>query len=105
VVHHFVSLSVPEIIDPVFAKQAQNARFHIIENERFGLVFMKTRVYKFGHWILPASVPVCGGGRREIAHYIFTVYTVLYVRLWARHIIKELAGVHKKFVYIKRRNK
>ncbi len=29
--------TVPEIIDTVFA------------NERFGLVFTKTRVYKFGH--------------------------------------------------------
>ncbi len=27
---------VPEFIDPVFTKQAQNARFHLIENERFG---------------------------------------------------------------------
>ncbi len=34
--------SVPEIIDPVFAKTSQNARFPISENERFGLVFVKT---------------------------------------------------------------
>ncbi len=33
---------VPEIIDPVFAKTSQNARFHLSENERFGLVFVKT---------------------------------------------------------------
>ncbi len=33
---------VPEIIDPVFAKTSQNARFLLSENERFGLVFMKT---------------------------------------------------------------
>ncbi len=42
--------SVPEIIDPVFAKTSQNARFLLSEYERFGLVFTKTRVYKFGHW-------------------------------------------------------
>jgi hypothetical protein len=30
---------VPEIIDPVFAKTSQNARFLLSENERFGLVF------------------------------------------------------------------
>ncbi len=33
---------VPEIIDPVFAKTSQNARFLLSENERLGLVFMKT---------------------------------------------------------------
>jgi hypothetical protein len=41
--------SVPEIIDPVFAKTSQNARFLLSENERFGLVFVKNWVYKFGH--------------------------------------------------------
>jgi hypothetical protein len=34
--------SVPEIIDPVFAKTSQNAGFLLRENERFGLVFVKT---------------------------------------------------------------
>ncbi len=33
---------VPQIIDPVFAKTSQNARFLLSENERFGLVFVKT---------------------------------------------------------------
>jgi hypothetical protein len=33
---------VPEFIDPVFAKTSQNARFLLTENERFGLVFVKT---------------------------------------------------------------
>ncbi len=33
---------VPEIIDPVFPKTSQNARFLLSENERFGLVFVKT---------------------------------------------------------------
>ncbi len=31
-----------EIIDPVFPKTSQNARFLLSENERFGLVFAKT---------------------------------------------------------------
>jgi hypothetical protein len=51
---------VPEIIDPVFAKTSQNARFLLSEYERFGLVFTKTRVYKFGHssgYFLPEAVP------------------------------------------------
>jgi hypothetical protein len=34
--------TVPEIIDPVFAKTSQNARFLLSEYERFGLVFAKT---------------------------------------------------------------
>jgi hypothetical protein len=34
--------TVPEITDPVFAKTSQNARFLFSENERFGLVFVKT---------------------------------------------------------------
>ena len=33
---------MPEIIDPVSAKTSQNARFLLSENERFGLVFVKT---------------------------------------------------------------
>ncbi len=33
---------MPEIIDPVFVKTSQNARFLVSENERFGLVFVKT---------------------------------------------------------------
>ena len=33
---------MPEIIDPVFTKTSQNARFLLSENERFGLVFVKT---------------------------------------------------------------
>jgi hypothetical protein len=40
---------MPEIIDPVFAKTSPNPSFSMTEYERFGLVFTKTRVYKFGH--------------------------------------------------------
>jgi hypothetical protein len=32
-----LGFAVPEIIDPVFAKTSQNARFLLSENERFGL--------------------------------------------------------------------
>jgi hypothetical protein len=42
-------LSVPEIIDLVFAKTSSKRSFSMTEYERFGLVFPKTRVYKFGH--------------------------------------------------------
>jgi hypothetical protein len=43
------TLPVPEIIDPVFAKTSPKRSFSMTEYERFGLVFTKTRVYKFGH--------------------------------------------------------
>jgi hypothetical protein len=42
-------LTVAEIIDTVFAKTSSKRSFSMAEYERFGLVFTKTRVYKFGH--------------------------------------------------------
>jgi hypothetical protein len=39
---------VPEIIDQVFAKTSPKRSFSMTEYERFGPVFTKTRVYKFG---------------------------------------------------------
>jgi hypothetical protein len=53
---------VPEIIDPVFAKTSQNGRFLLSEYERFGLVFTKTRVYKFGHCSLVGCIHGLGCG-------------------------------------------
>jgi hypothetical protein len=41
--------TVPEIIDLVLAKTSPKRWFSMTEYERFGLVFTKTRVYKFGH--------------------------------------------------------
>ncbi len=46
---------MPEIIDPVFVKTSQHARFLLSENERFGLVFVKTGSINSGtdldqHW-------------------------------------------------------
>ncbi len=41
---------MPEIIETVFAKTSPKRSFSMTEYERFGLVFTKTRVYKFGHW-------------------------------------------------------
>ncbi len=51
---------VPEIIDPVFAKTSPKRSVSMTEYERFGLVFTKTRVYKFGHcthWLRPRNSP------------------------------------------------
>jgi hypothetical protein len=53
---------VPEIIDPVFEKTRPIRSFSMTENERFGLVFTKTRVYKFGHraYLSLLSKPAAG---------------------------------------------
>jgi hypothetical protein len=48
---------VPEIIDPVFTKTSQNARFLLSENERFGLVFVKTGSINSGTGFNPGSSP------------------------------------------------
>jgi hypothetical protein len=48
---------VREIIDPVFAKTSPKRSFSMTEYERFGIVFTKTRVYKFGHrWTSPCGI-------------------------------------------------
>ncbi len=41
-VSSLVTIQVPEIIDPVFAKTSPKRSFVMTENERFGLVFVKT---------------------------------------------------------------
>jgi hypothetical protein len=50
--------AVPEIIDPVFAKTSQYARFLLSENERFGLVFVKTGLINSGTDLILYEVPV-----------------------------------------------
>jgi hypothetical protein len=55
---------MPEIIDPVFTKTSQNARFLLSENERFGLVFVKTGSINSGTGIDsqlggPVRNPIC----------------------------------------------
>ncbi len=39
---------MPEFIDPVFAKTSPKRSFSMTENERFGLVFTKTRSINSG---------------------------------------------------------
>jgi hypothetical protein len=57
---------VPEIIDPVFAKTSQNARFLLSENERFGLVFVKTGSINSGTGVhLPARLKAIDRRARE----------------------------------------
>ncbi len=57
---------MPEIKDTVFAKTSPQRSYSMTEYERFGLVFTKTRVYKFGHWLEQRGLtPLgCGVARR-----------------------------------------
>jgi hypothetical protein len=59
---------VPEIIDPVFAKTSPKCSFCMTENERFGLVFVKTGSINSGTCMLfyvssqlPPSFPLLQG--------------------------------------------
>ncbi len=50
---------MPEIIDPVFMKTSQNARFLLSENERFGLVFVKTGSINSGTDVNRVHMSMC----------------------------------------------
>ncbi len=54
---------MPEIIDPVFAKTSPKRSFCMTENERFGLVFVKTGSINSGIEIFSLMVvifdPLC----------------------------------------------
>ncbi len=52
---------MPEIIEPVLAKTSQNARFLLSENERFGLVFVKTGSINSGTGLLKRSTNTGSG--------------------------------------------
>ncbi len=65
------SCAVPEIIDPVFAETSPKRSFSMTEYERFGLVFKKMRVYKFGHcthWLRLPQPPPLSPSPRIWAH-------------------------------------
>jgi hypothetical protein len=47
---------VPEFIDPVFGKTSPKRSFSVIENERFGMVFVKTGSIKSGTGVLSNQV-------------------------------------------------
>ncbi len=46
---------MPEFKDPVFAKTSLKGSFSIIENERFGLVFAKTRSMNSGSVVVTVT--------------------------------------------------
>jgi hypothetical protein len=67
------NITVPEFIDPVYAKTSPKPWFSLIERARFGLVFTKLQVYKFGHssirdinfYVLHFYINVCIKGLRH----------------------------------------
>jgi hypothetical protein len=80
---------VPEIIDQVFAKTSPKRSFSMTEYERFGLVFTKTRVYKFGHGGRGGGVSYSLGINKSVIVLITLPvkqlkYSCLYVRRWLR---------------------
>ncbi len=54
-------ITVPEIIDPVFTKTSQYARFLLSENERFRLVFVKTGSINSGTDLIDKRSDVSAG--------------------------------------------
>jgi hypothetical protein len=65
---------VPEIIDPVFAKTSQNARFLLSENERFGLVFVKTGSINSGTEVLSPETDLRPCPSSMQSHFFASVY-------------------------------
>ncbi len=55
---------MPEIIDPVFAKTSPERSFCMTENERFGLVFVKTGSINSGTGHMQTNTQVKGEGKR-----------------------------------------
>ncbi len=60
---------MPEIIDPVFAKTSQNARFLLSENERFGLVFVKTRSINSGTGVFQLVSNLAVNWEKQVNNY------------------------------------
>jgi hypothetical protein len=73
---------VPKIIDPVFAKTSQNARFLLSENERFGLVFVKTGSINSGTGQVVRSSGQAAWTVQHIQNHILLV-TIIQLARWA----------------------
>jgi hypothetical protein len=58
--------SVPEFLDPVFAKTSPKHSCSLIENERFGLVFAKTGSINSGTRQKPSNAVPCGSGKLNL---------------------------------------
>ncbi len=82
--------SVSEIKDTVFAKTSPKRSFSMTEYERFGLVFTKKRVYKFGHRTVATSALRASSHSLHV-HISATTKIVRPIRLchlnWNRHLI------------------
>jgi hypothetical protein len=87
---------LPEIIDTVFAKTSPKRSFSMTEYERFGLVFTKTRVYKFGHnlgllfhW---SDLHTTSDTMRNIIFIVNSTYEVMTMRSIAKNMKGIITG-------------
>jgi hypothetical protein len=78
--------TVPEFINPVFAKTSSKRSFSVIENERFGLVFAKTEyiISGTGH---PSSVNTLAVRNKVV------LYTVSH--LFQQHLLRIITHPQK----------
>jgi hypothetical protein len=88
-----LSSAVPEIIDPVFAKTSQNARFLLSENERFGLVFVKTGSINSGTVLSPipsrhvSCLVLCPISSDVLCQILFICILARYVHVFIRYLL------------------
>ncbi len=78
---------VPGIIDPVFAKTSQNARFLLSENERFGLVFVKTGSINSGTGLLAAEAGLRKKNQGQIRLH-FMIYVCISWSTYQNEVFK-----------------
>ncbi len=80
---------VPEIIDPVFAKTSQNARFLLSENERFGLVFVKTGSINSGTGGVHGHCDK-GGGRGKAVDIFYLDFATAFDKVSRQRLLKKM---------------
>jgi hypothetical protein len=87
-----MNLPVPEIIDPVFAKTSQNARFLLSENERFGHVFVKTGSINSGTEVLFAL-------EKGVMRTIFYSVNPVKIYVYEEGLVRFATVVSKKSLF------
>jgi len=65
-----IDCTVPEFIDPVFAKTSPKRSFSVIEDERFGLVFAKTGSINSGTVLYSTVQPTVAKVHKEKIVYL-----------------------------------
>jgi hypothetical protein len=93
---------VPEFIDPVFVKTSPKRSFSVIQNERFGLVFVKPGSIISGTVLyLSPNMSYAYDFEVTIRTYVPYIHRILYIRLEA-NIRGGGKIVHVVFKYLTR---